>query len=128
MDGLVFNASLQAGATRAAITSWGMKIFPDCPSDATTAFVPPSGLSAAKVQSLMEEKFGVLISGGQGNLKGKLLRIGHLGYFDFLETLGMIACLELSFVEAGAAIELGTGSRAAVEYYRQATGAGRPGV
>jgi aspartate aminotransferase-like enzyme len=126
VDSLVFNASLQAGATRAAITSWGMKIFPDCPSDATTAFVPPPGLSAAKVQSLMEERFGVLISGGQGNLKGKLLRIGHLGYFDFLETLGMIACLELSFVEAGAAIELGTGSRAAVEYYRQATGVSRP--
>jgi aspartate aminotransferase-like enzyme len=100
-----------------------MKIFPDCPSDATTAFLPPPGISPAKVQTLMEERFGVLISGGQGELKGKILRIGHLGYFDFLETLGMIACLELSLVEAGATIELGIGSRAAVDYYRQAIGA-----
>ena len=123
VDGLVFNAALQAGATRAAVTRWGMKIFPDCPSDATTAFVPPPGISAAKVQTLMEERFGVLISGGQGELKGKILRIGHLGYFDFLETLGMIAGLELSLVEAGAAIELGVGSRAAADYYRQTMGA-----
>ena len=123
VDGLVFNAALQAGATRAAVTRWGMKIFPDFPSDATTAFVPPPGISAAKVQTLLEERFGVLISGGQGELKGKILRIGHLGYFDFLETLGMIAGLELSLVEAGAAIELGVGSRAALDYYRQTMGA-----
>jgi len=123
VDGLVFNAALQAGATRAAVTRWGMKIFPDCPGDATTAFVPPPGISAAKVQTLLEERFGVLISGGQGELKGKILRIGHLGYFDFLETLGMIAGLELSLVEAGAAIELGVGSQAALDYYRQTMGA-----
>ncbi len=46
--------------------------------------------------------------------------MGHLGYFDFLETIGMIGCLELSFMEAGANLEPGSGVKAAVEFYREA--------
>jgi alanine-glyoxylate transaminase/serine-glyoxylate transaminase/serine-pyruvate transaminase len=51
-------------------------------------------------------------------MKSQILRVGHLGYFDFLETLGMIGCLELSLQEAGVPLELGSGMRAAVEFYR----------
>jgi len=42
-----------------------------------------------------------------------------LGYFDFLETLGMIGCLEIALTEAGASLEIGSGCRAALEYYRE---------
>ncbi len=119
VDGLVANAGLQAGATRAAILRWGMQIFPRVSGNAVTAFVPPPGVDPSKVMKMMRDRFGVLISGGQGSMKGKILRIGHLGYFDFLETLGMIGCLEIALTEAGASLETGSGCRAALEYYRE---------
>ena len=119
VDGLVANAGLQAGASRAAILRWGMQIFPRVSGNAVTAFVPPAGVDPSKVMKMMRDRFGVLISGGQGSMKGKILRIGHLGYFDFLETLGMIGCLEIALTEAGASLETGSGCRAALEYYRE---------
>jgi aspartate aminotransferase-like enzyme len=97
-----------------------MAIFPDHPGNAITCFVPPAGVDPAKVISTMRDRFGALISGGQGSLKGKILRVGHLGYFDFLETLGMIGCLELALIEAGARIEPSTGVKAAMRYYQEA--------
>jgi len=118
IDCLVANAALQAGATRAAVKSWGMEIFPRNPGDAITVFVPTPGLDLALVIKLMRDRFGVHISGGQGSMKGQILRVGHLGYFDFLETLGMIGCLELSLLEAGAAVEIGRGCQAALQFYR----------
>ncbi len=119
VDGLVANAALQAGATRAAIQRWGMQIFPRVSGNAVTAFVPPAGVDPSKVMKMMRDKFGVLISGGQGSMKGKILRVGHLGYFDFLETLGMIGCLEIALTEAGASLETGSGCGAALDYYRE---------
>lgn len=122
IDGFVANAALQAGATRAAVTRWGMKIFPRVPGSAVTAFSPPQGIDTARVISTMRARFGVMLSGGQGSMKGKIIRIGHLGYFDFLETLGMIGCLELALLEAGAGIDLGSGLRAALDYYLKSEG------
>jgi aspartate aminotransferase-like enzyme len=117
IDNLVANAGLQAGATRAAVTRWGMRIFPRCSGNAVTAFVP--GVDPAKVISVIRNRFGVHLSGGQGTMKGQILRVGHLGYFDFLETLGMIGCLEIALQETGAVIDVGSGSRAALEYYQE---------
>ncbi len=122
IDSFIANAALQAGATRAAVVRWGMKIFPRVPGSAVTAFSPPQGVDPARVISTMRARFGVMLSGGQGTMKGKIVRIGHLGYFDFLETLGMIGCLELAFVEAGAAVDLGSGPRAALDYYLKSEG------
>ncbi len=115
IDGLIANAALQAGATRAAVSAWGLKLFPRIPANAITAFEP--GVDPARVIAIMQDRFGALISGGQGSMKGRILRIGHLGYFDFLETVGLIGCLELALAEAGASIESGTGTRAALDYY-----------
>ena len=88
------------------------------PSDAVTAFTPPDGIEPGKVIKIMRDSFGAHMSGGQGSMKGKILRIGHLGYFDFLETLGMLACLELTFLELGVVLEPGSGVRASMEFYR----------
>ena len=120
VDNLIRNAALLAGAMRAAVCQCGMKIFPDDPGNAITCFVPPAGVDPAKVIALMKDRFGVMISGGQGSLKGRILRVGHLGYFDFLETLGMIGCLELALIEAGARIAPSSGVAAALRYYQEA--------
>ena len=94
-------------------------MFPRHSGNAVTAFIPSAGIEPGRVISIMRDRFGVLISGGQGSMKGKIIRVGHLGYFDFLETLGMIGCLELAFGEAGATLAPGSGPRSALEYYRE---------
>ncbi len=117
VDNLVANAALQAGATRAAVSRWGMKIFPRRPGNAVTAFVP--GIEPSRILSTMRSRFGVHMTGGQGSMKPYLLRIGHLGYFDFFETIGILGCLELALTESGCGIGLGSGTRAALEFYRE---------
>jgi aspartate aminotransferase-like enzyme len=112
------NARLQAGALRAACASWGLKLLPRNPADAITAMVLPDGVDPARVIAILRDRFGAHVEGGQGSLKGKIVRVGHLGYFDFLETLGLVGCLELALAEAGAHVEIGAGTRAALEHYR----------
>lgn len=124
-DVLLCNAALQAGAMRAAVRSWGMELLARNPANAVTAIVTPEGVEPARVIAILRDRFGAHIEGGQGSLKGKILRVGHLGYFDFLETLGLIGCLELSLLEAGAGLETGAGPRAALDFYR-AQMAGNP--
>jgi aspartate aminotransferase-like enzyme len=124
-EALVANARLQAGAMRAAVGAWGMRVFPRNPADAVTAFEPPAGVDPSRVIAIARERFGAHVEGGQGSLKGKILRVGHLGYYDFLDTVGVIAALELSLVEAGAALELGAGTRAALAHYRAVVGEAR---
>lgn len=116
VEGLITNASLQAGATRAAVRAWGMRVFPQHPSNALTVFEPGPDIDPARVAATMHDRFGAEISGGQGRLRGRILRIGHLGYSDFLETLGMIGCLELALKQAGAPVQIGAGPKAALEF------------
>jgi aspartate aminotransferase-like enzyme len=122
IDNVVANAALQAGVMRAALASWSMALFPRSSGNAITAFRTPEGVDPAKVIAVMRDRFGAHIIGGQGSMKGKILRISHMGYCDFLETLGLIGCLELALLEAGAPIRLGSGTAAALEYYRSNTG------
>jgi aspartate aminotransferase-like enzyme len=124
-DTLVANAALQAGAMRAAVAALGMRVFPRHPGDAVTAFEPPAGVETSRVIALLRDRFGAHVEGGQGSLKGKIIRIGHLGYFDFLDTLGVIGALELVLLEAGASLDLGAGTRAALGHYRTAVGGAR---
>jgi aspartate aminotransferase-like enzyme len=120
VDNLVCNAALHAAAMRAAVERLGMRVFPRHPGNAITAFVPPPGVDPARVIAILRTRFGAAIEGGQGSLKGKILRVGHLGYFDILETVGLVGCLEMALREAGGDVELGSGTAAALEHYFQA--------
>jgi aspartate aminotransferase-like enzyme len=44
-----------------------------------TSAVPPSGLDVAALRKLLNDKYGVVIGGGQGKMTGKMIRVGHLG-------------------------------------------------
>ena len=87
----------------------------DCASPAVSAVFPPEGIDAEKVRSEIRNRFGVELAPGQGDLKGKLFRIGHLGYVDKLELVATIGALELLFSQMGAKIEIGKGVKAALE-------------
>ncbi|SDN83393.1 aspartate aminotransferase [Desulfonauticus submarinus] len=66
-----------------------------------TAVKMPAGLDASKVLSILKEKYGYVLAGGQGPLKGKIIRIGHMGYVDYVDLAGCLYALQKSFVQAG---------------------------
>jgi aspartate aminotransferase-like enzyme len=101
---------------RNGVRAVGCKLLADdsCASPAVTAIFPPSGIDGEKVRSEMR-RFGFELAPGQGDLKGKIFRIGHLGYVDYMELVATVGALELLFNELGAKVEIGTGVKAALE-------------
>lgn len=68
-----------AKATRDAGAALGLETFPKSPSPSVTALKVPAGLDGQKIRANIESKYGVTLMGGQDQLKGKILRIGHMG-------------------------------------------------
>jgi aspartate aminotransferase-like enzyme len=117
-ENLIRNASLLAEATRGAARALGLKLFAEnSPSDALTAICSPEGMDSGVIIKEFKKNFGATIANGQGEMKGKLFRVAHLGYYDFTDTVAVIACLEIILKRLGLPIELGVGVRAAQEVY-----------
>ena len=92
-----------AEATRAAVGAIGLELFPDAryASDTVTAIKNPAGLTDADVRKALEERYHVLLQGGQAALKGKIFRIGHMGIADWPDLLVTFAALERVLARAG---------------------------
>jgi aspartate aminotransferase-like enzyme len=94
-DALVANAELAAEMTRAAAQALGLTLFsPACPAAALTAVNAPAGLDSGLFVKDFKERFAAVVANGQGDMKGKLFRIAHIGYYDYLDTVGIIGALE----------------------------------
>ncbi len=105
-----------AEATRAAMVALKLELFaPGVSSDAVTAVKVPQGIDGEKLVKVMRDEYGVTIAGGQGEMKGKLFRIAHMGYISEFDIILGIACLEKVMKKMGYAFELGAGLKAAQE-------------
>jgi aspartate aminotransferase-like enzyme len=114
MENLISNAQALARATRDACAELGLEVFATRPGSSVTAVKPPAGMDSGAIVKGFREKFGAVITNGQGSMKGKIFRLAHIGYFDFTDTFGVIAGLELVLRANGYPVELGKGV-AAVE-------------
>ena len=92
---LVDNAETCAAMTRAAVEAMGLKLFaPDAPAAALTAILPPTGVDSGVVVKELKTRFAATITNGQGDMKGQLFRIAHIGLFDYMDTIALIGALE----------------------------------
>jgi len=91
---LVDNAELAAEMTRAGVKALGLKLYSSTPGAALTAVTAPAGLDSGKIVKEFRESFSAVVANGQGDMKGKLFRIAHIGYYDYLDTVGILAALE----------------------------------
>jgi aspartate aminotransferase-like enzyme len=118
VDALVGNAGLLAACTRAAAQALGLPLVaPRAHGDALTALYAPPGLECSAIVKGLKSEFGSTVAGGQGELKGKILRIAHLGYYDLTDILGLLATLEIVLRRVGHRFEPGHGVAAAEEEY-----------
>jgi aspartate aminotransferase-like enzyme len=109
-----------ADAIRAAVTALGLTLFSksNAHSPTVVAINVPEGVVAADVQKTMREVHGVVISGGQKELKGKIFRIGTMGDVLQAEMIGALGAFELALAQHGANIQLGAGVQAALKVYQ----------
>jgi aspartate aminotransferase-like enzyme len=92
---LVENAETCAAMTRAALVALGLTLFaPKSPAAAATAVLAPEGVDSGVVVKALKTRFGATITNGQGEMKGKIFRIAHLGLFDYMDTIALIGALE----------------------------------
>ena len=118
-DALIANAELCAAMTRAGVEALGLKLFaPSSPAAALTAVAAPAGADSTAICKRFREQFGAVVANGNAELKGQLFRIAHIGYYDYLDTVGVLAALEHVIAETtGKAVEFGCAVRAAQEVY-----------
>jgi len=115
---LVRNAALCAEMTRAGAQALGLKLYASRPASALTAISSPDGVDAGVIVKEFRESFDAVVANGQGEMKGKLFRIAHIGYYDYLDTIGILAALEHVLAKVTAKpVEYGAAVRAAQEVY-----------
>ncbi|MBK5290582.1 MAG: alanine--glyoxylate aminotransferase family protein [Acidobacteriia bacterium] len=127
MAQLIDNAQLLAKATRAAAVALGLELFtPHSPGAAVTAIKAPAGMDSGKIVKGFRERFGAIIANGQGEMKGRIFRVAHLGYFDFMDLFAVVASLEMILDANGHPVKFGTGVAAVQEVYAEAAGIRQP--
>jgi aspartate aminotransferase-like enzyme len=118
-DALIANAELCAAMTRAGVEALGLKLFASSsPAAALTAVAAPADVDSTAICKRFREQFGAVVANGQAEMKGQLFRIAHIGYYDYLDTVGVLAALEHVIAETtGSKVEFGSAVRAAQEVY-----------
>jgi serine---pyruvate transaminase len=109
-------------ACREGVKAMGLELF--SPDDDTSAVVTtvrvPESVDGERLLLDVRDRFGITFAPGQGPLKGKVFRIGHIGYFDVFDITTALAAIELALAEAGADIERGVAVTRALETYEHA--------
>ena len=116
LENLFARTDKLARATRAGVKALGLELLaPESPSNACTAIKVPEGIDGAKIPSLIREKYGVAVAGGQAHLKGKIIRISHMGYVNAYDILSGLAALEFVLRDLDYPVETGASVKAALE-------------
>lgn len=121
LDNVYARHARMSRATRAAATALGLKLLaPDSPSPAVTGIFLPPGIDADRVLQFLRDRMCVVLAEGQDQLKGKVIRIAHVGYMGAFDVITAIAALEMALRKFGAEIPFGRGVAAAQEVLMEA--------
>lgn len=113
LENLWKRVATMAAATRAAAEAINLKVFSKSPSDSVTAILMPDGMDEGNVRKQLRERYGLHCAGGQDHLKGKIIRLSHMGFIDALDSVSSIAALEQVMHSMGHNFPLGAGVTAA---------------
>jgi aspartate aminotransferase-like enzyme len=110
-------------ACREGAKAMGLELFsPDEERSAVvTAIRSPEDVDATEIVKELRDRFGITIANSHGDLKGKIFRIGHIGWFDIFDITTALAAVELVLADAGADIERGVAVTRALEVWAEHT-------
>ena len=115
IDNTIARHSRLAEATRKGCEALGLKLFapPEGRGSAVTPVWVPEGIDGKAIVKILKDKHGVTIAGGQDDYVGKIIRIGHLGYFGEFDIITTLSALEMTLAELGYEFTRGAGVIAA---------------
>ncbi len=108
-----------AAAARAGFQALGLELFASQPNNALTVVKMPANIDSTELLTKLEKKYGLKLANGQDNLKGKIIRLAHMGYIDQFDILAGLSGVELVLHEMGHPVELGKGITAAQRVFAQ---------
>jgi len=119
---LIDNAQVNAKATRAGLVALGFTLFaPTSPSAAATAVAVPEGMDSGAVVKALKARFSLVTANGQGSMQGKIFRVAHLGFFDYLDTVAFMGAMEhIAKDTLGLPVTYGQGVAAAQAVFAEA--------
>jgi aspartate aminotransferase-like enzyme len=107
-----------ARATRAGAEALGLRLFAKAtPSPALTAVVAPPGVDSERIVAAYSQAHDITIAGGQGEMKGTLFRLGHMGYAAEFDVIVALSALEQVLAGLGVPVDFGAGVRAAQKVF-----------
>ena len=104
-----------AAGLRKGLTALGFELFGTPPSNAVTSVLLPEGKT--EFQKVMKDRYGITMAGGQEELKGKIFRASHLGYYDEGDMLTFLHYTERALTDIGVSHEAGAGVAAAQQTF-----------
>ncbi len=116
LEGVFKKHEMLSNACREGLKAMGLKLYaPESPSNAVTAAYSPEGIDSGKIVKGLREEFNMTIANGQDQAKGKIFRVGHLGYYDPMDIISTLAAIEISLIRNGYKLEAGKGVGAALK-------------
>jgi aspartate aminotransferase-like enzyme len=109
-----------AKATRAGMQGLGLKLFATNPCSVLTSAHLPSSVDGNKLVNWMRDELGVSVAGGQETLKGKIVRLAHMGYMDQFDLLVGLTALEAGLKKFGVEVQPGKAAQAFTEAFAAA--------
>jgi aspartate aminotransferase-like enzyme len=109
-----------ARATRAGAEALGLRLFAKAtPSPAVTAVTAPAGIDGETIVAAYSKEYNITIAGGQGEMKGKVFRLGHMGYAAEFDVITALAALEQVLADLGLPVDFGASVRAAQKIFAE---------
>ena len=120
LENLFRHYSVLGDALRKAVVNMGLELFaPDSPSNSVTAVKTPDTIDGGKIVKMLRETYGITVAGGQAELKGKIIRIAHMGYVDTFDIIMTISALEMTLSALGFPVDAGVGVGTAQEILKK---------
>lgn len=117
LENVIRRHTRNAKAVRVAVKEMGLPLLASIPANATTAVVPKAG-TADKIRKHLDDIYGIKVAGGQGELKGKIVRLGHLGFYHESDMYMLISALEATLFDLGLHKTMGKGIEALLAHFR----------
>jgi aspartate aminotransferase-like enzyme len=118
---LIENAELLAEMTRKAMVAMKLRLFANAPGAAVTAVISPEGVDSGVFVEELASRFGAILLNGQGPMEGRIFRIAHLGYQDYMDTVALVGAIEQVVVKSvpQLGVQFGDGLTAAQKVYAE---------
>ncbi len=113
LDNLYARHTLLAEGARAGFAALGMKLVSKAPATSATGAFVPDGVDGGAFVKFLRDEMGVTFAGGQDDLKGKIIRVAHLGYYDVFDVCTTMSAIEIALDRFAYPVQMGAGVGAA---------------